>query len=57
MRTYHPPSGLKRGLEVLIDADWTLEQDHAVIELLDETRGSMQISCSSPVHDLGSCRT
>lgn len=38
MRTYHPPSGLQRGLDLVIDADWTPEQAHAVIELLDDLR-------------------
>jgi hypothetical protein len=32
------PSGLTRGLEVLIDAEWTPEQALAVIELLDDIR-------------------
>ena len=26
MKTDHPPSGLLRGLDLLIDADWTPEQ-------------------------------
>ena len=38
MKTYHPPSGLQRGLERLIDAAWTPEQARAVIELLDDLR-------------------
>ncbi|MBS0510517.1 MAG: hypothetical protein JSR42_04930 [Proteobacteria bacterium] len=38
MKTYHPPSGLLRGLDLLIDADWTPEQARAVIELLDDLR-------------------
>jgi hypothetical protein len=32
------PSGLTRGLDVLIDAEWTPEQALAVIELLDDIR-------------------
>lgn len=38
MKTYHPPSGLQRGLELLIDPDWSPEQALAVIELLDDLR-------------------
>lgn len=36
MKTYHPPSGLQYGLELLINATWTPEQAKAVIELLDD---------------------
>ncbi len=38
MKTYLPPSGLQRGLELLIDPDWSPEQALAVIELLDDLR-------------------
>ena len=38
MKRYHPPSGLRRGLEFLIDPDWSPEQALAVIELLDDLR-------------------
>lgn len=38
MKTFHPPSGLQRGLELLIDAEWTPEQAYAVVELLDDLR-------------------
>ena len=38
MNGYHPPSGLRRGLEFLIDPDWSPEQVLAVIELLDDMR-------------------
>ncbi len=38
MKTYHPPSGLQAGLELLIDPQWTPEQAIAVIELLDDLR-------------------
>ena len=38
MKGYHPPSGLVRGLELLIDPDWSPEQALAVIELLDDLR-------------------
>jgi len=32
------PSGLRHGLELLIDANWSPEQAMAVIELLDDLR-------------------
>ena len=38
MKRYHPPSGLCRGLEFLIDPDWSPDQARAVIELLDDLR-------------------
>ena len=38
MKTYHPPSGLQHGLQLLIDPDWSPEQALAVIELLDDLR-------------------
>lgn len=38
MNPYHPPSGLRQGLDFLIQADWTPEQALAVIELLDDLR-------------------
>jgi hypothetical protein len=38
MRNDHPPSGLVRGLNFLIDADWTPAQALAVVELLDDLR-------------------
>ena len=36
MKRYHPPSGLLRGLEFLIDPDWSPDQALAVVELLDD---------------------
>lgn len=38
MTRHHQPSGLHRGLELLIDPHWTPEQAMAVIELLDDLR-------------------
>ena len=38
MTRHHQPSGLQRGLELLIDPHWTPEQAMAVIELLDDLR-------------------
>ena len=36
MKTYHQPSGLTKGLDFLIDSDWTPEQALAVVELLQD---------------------
>ena len=38
MKNYHQPSGLTRGLDFLIDAEWTPAQALAVVELLDDLR-------------------
>ncbi len=38
MTRHHQPSGLHRGLELLIDPHWSPEQAMAVIELLDDLR-------------------
>ena len=38
MKNCHQPSGLTRGLDFLIDADWTPAQALAVVELLDDLR-------------------
>ena len=38
MKRYHQPSGLHRGLELLIDPHWSPDQAMAVIELLDDLR-------------------
>jgi len=38
MKLYHPPSGIKQGLELLIDPNWSPDQAIAVIELLDDLR-------------------
>ena len=38
MKRYHPPSGLRHGLEFLIDPEWSPDQALAVIELLDDLR-------------------
>ena len=39
MTRHHQPSGLNRGLELLIDPHWSPEQAMAVVELLDDLRG------------------
>ena len=38
MKNPPQPSGLARGLDFLIDADWTPAQAMAVVELLDDLR-------------------
>ena len=38
MTRHHQPSGLQRGLELLIDPHWSPEQAMAVVELLDDLR-------------------
>lgn len=38
MRRHHQPSGLRDGLDLLIDPHWSPEQALAVIELLDDLR-------------------
>lgn len=38
MKRYHQPSGIQRGLELLIDSDWSPDQALAVIELIDDLR-------------------
>ncbi len=36
--TFHQPSGITQGLNLLIDANWTPAQAWAVIELIDDLR-------------------
>lgn len=38
MKHHHQPSGLQRGLELLITPHWSPEQAMAVVELLDDLR-------------------
>ena len=38
MTAHHQPSGLKHGLVLFIDPNWSPEQAMAVIELLDDLR-------------------
>ena len=38
MNRHHQPSGLHRGLDLLIDPNWSPDQAMAVIELLDDLR-------------------
>jgi hypothetical protein len=47
-----PPSGLTRGLGVLIPEDWTPEQAQAVVEVLDDLRERIWAQYALPLHDL-----
>lgn len=38
MKLYHPPSGIKHGLDLLINPHWSPDQALAVIELIDDLR-------------------
>jgi len=38
MKRCHPPSGIRQGLELLIEPNWSPDQALAVIELLDDLR-------------------
>lgn len=38
MRRIHQPSGLRQGLDLLIDPAWSPDQAMAVVELLDDLR-------------------
>jgi hypothetical protein len=38
MTPYHPSSGLRHGLDLLVDSQWSPEQAMAVVELLDDLR-------------------
>ncbi len=38
MKRHHQPSGLRHGLELLIDPHWSPEQAMAVFQLIDDLR-------------------
>ena len=52
MKTYHPPSGLTKGLDFLIACDWTPEQALAVVELLDDLRDRILWHYKLPIMEL-----
>jgi hypothetical protein len=52
MKTYHPPSGLTKGLEFLIACDWTPEQALAVVELLDDLKDRILLHYQLPIMEL-----
>ena len=43
MKRYYPPSGIKQGLELLINPNWSPDQAMAVIDLLDDLRDRIWI--------------
>ena len=48
---HHQPSGLRHGLPLLIDPDWSPEQVMAVIELLDDLRERIWSHCETVLLD------
>jgi len=52
MKTYQQPSGLTKGLDFLIDSDWTPEQALAVVELLDDLRDRIFEHYQLPIMEL-----
>lgn len=38
MKPYYPPSGLRDGIDLLINPQWSPDQAMAVVELLDDLR-------------------
>lgn len=52
MKTYHQPSGLTKGLDFLIDNNWTPEQALAVVELLDDLRDRIFEHYQLPIMEL-----
>jgi len=52
MKTYHQPSGLTKGLDFLIDCDWTPEQALAVVELLEDLRDRILAHYQLPIMEL-----
>ena len=52
MKTYHPPSGLTKGLDFLIACDWTPEQALAVVELLDDLKDRILLHYQLPIMEL-----
>ena len=52
MKTYHQPSGLTKGLDILITCDWTPEQALAVVELLDDLKDRILLHYQLPIMEL-----
>ena len=52
MKPPPPPSGLNRGLSVLIPDDWTPEQAQAVVDVLDDLRERIWAHYARPLQDL-----
>jgi hypothetical protein len=52
MKYPHQPSGLQRGLPLLIDSHWTPEQAQAVFEVLDDLRERIWEHYALPLQEL-----
>jgi hypothetical protein len=52
MKSPHQPSGLQRGLPLLIDSNWTPEQAQAVFEVLDDLRERIWEHYALPLQEL-----
>jgi len=52
MKTYHQPSGVIKGLDFLIDSEWTPEQALADVELLDDLRDRIFAHYQLPIMEL-----
>jgi len=51
-RRTHLPSGLSRGLDLLIDAEWSPQQAFAVFELLSDLRARIWMRYGVELHEL-----
>lgn len=51
-RKIQQPSGLDRGLPIIISAEWTPEQPWAVFELLDDLRDAIWNQYAPDIQDL-----
>jgi hypothetical protein len=52
MKYPHQPSGIQRGLPLLIQDDWTPEQAQAVFEVLDDLRERIWGHYALPLQEL-----
>jgi hypothetical protein len=52
MKTYHQTSGLTKGLDFLIESEWTPKQALAVVELLDDLRDRIFAHYQLPIMEL-----
>ncbi|WP_434718293.1 hypothetical protein P5W98_03425 [Paraburkholderia sp. A1BS-2L] len=51
-RRTHLPSGLSRGLDFLIDTEWSPQQAFAVFELLSDLRARIWMRYGVELHEL-----
>ncbi len=52
MKNYPQPSGLRIGLDFLIDSEWTPEQAYAVYQLLDDLRDRILVKYQVAIVEL-----